>query len=52
MNPKDYIIFNNAIKAAREYALAYYGGNKEDANDMLMGIDFVAQHFNKLIKQS
>lgn len=52
MNSKEYTIFNKAIKAAREYALAYYGGNKEDANDMLEGIKLVALHFNELTKQA
>ena len=52
MNPKNYIIFNKAIKAAREYALDYYGGNEEDANDRLEGIKLVKEHFNQLTKQA
>jgi hypothetical protein len=48
----DYELFNKAIRLAKRYALDYYGGNEEDANDMLEGIKLVKEYFNQLIKQA
>jgi len=39
-----------SIKQAQKCALDYYGVNEEDANDMLMGINFVISFLNENIK--
>ena len=45
-------LFNEAIRLAKRYALEYYGGNKEDANDMLEGIKLVENYFDHLTEQA
>jgi hypothetical protein len=42
MTKKDYITIITALKTAEKRALEYYGNDKDDANDMLMGISFVS----------
>ena len=42
-------VIAEAINQSKREALDYYGGNIEDANDMLMGIEMVVKNICKLI---
>lgn len=38
-----------AITEAKKQAINYYGGNVEDANDMLLGIELVVRNICKIL---
>lgn len=51
MTKKDYEKIAQAIKIAKDRALGYYGGDPDDANDMLMGINYVLEEMAKMLKK-
>ena len=42
-------VIAEAINQSKREALEYYGGNIEDANDMLIGVEMVVKNICKLI---